>query len=71
MVSARGTTEEGGRLVILLGLEPENFRRVQNGEPIRVTPESNPVLRGLEFEIVITTSAELIAQMPVVGSGGH
>jgi hypothetical protein len=58
MIAAKGTADEG-RTLIAIGLEPENVRRMLAGEPIRMRPETHPVLEGMNLVIVITTSADL------------
>jgi hypothetical protein len=49
MITAVATTKEGQR-IIMLGVTPENIKRLTAGQPIRVSAEHHP---GFPTDIVI------------------
>lgn len=65
------TTGANGRTILMIGLEPENLSRIQDGEPFinRGLPEYGFPLSGVDLLIFEGTPEEIQAQIESEGIG--
>lgn len=56
MIIGRGTQADGTGELLMLGLSFENLRRLRQGEPIRMTPESHGPGVPLGWKILIVAA---------------